>query len=177
MGKDCPIAKQASQDKRRAMQRRQSGDMACAVFEPEEVLDANDEPEWLSYPKLVLACAMENNKAIRRICSVKGRNYVAILDTGAEVNLVSKRLIMETGYESTPVDKDIRAVGKDLTTSELVYIDIEMGSLKARIQAYVMAHSPVDILLGVPFLWSFSRGFRIMTNNRVMKGKRNYMKH
>ena len=58
--------------------------------------------------------------------------------------------------------KTIVTVGTQMEVTQAMEILIEIGRIQADITAYVVAHAPADILLGIPFLMKYSAGFRRM---------------
>ena len=109
-----------------------------------------------------MACAVRAG-AVRRRVWVNGREYVALLDSGADINLVTRKAAEEFGGRIEPTGKVVYAVGGKLALNEKVEFQMRLGEVNETITAHMVTHAPVDILLGRPFLWKHSEGYRMMT--------------
>ena len=98
------------------------------------------------------------------MCNAGGIDFIALLDTGAEVNLVSEHAANKMKCTPTRTDKFVTVVGGSVYIKELVCFEIILADVRDTVDAYVVAHCPVDVLLGVPFLWKHSAGFRQMAS-------------
>jgi len=68
------------------------------------------------------------------------------------------------GCMSYETEKSMMVVEGSAYTKEVARFDINLAKVHDCVEAYVVEHCPVDILLGVPFLEKHSPGFRQMMN-------------
>jgi len=92
------------------------------------------------------------------------RTFNAVLDSGASINVVTRKAAKKLKGERIYSNKFIRTVGSEISIKEAILIDIEIGNIKAKVLAYIVKEAPADILLGVPFLKRYSKGFNQMVS-------------
>lgn len=132
--------------------------------------DKDSQPDWKDHVFMIGESALTRecrtmtgeSSALTKECKVKNKSFTAILDTGASINVISKDIVKKIGLVTRRVDKVIRTVGSEMRLDEMVYLEIEIGTTHARIKAYVVDNLPADILLEIPFLKQYSRGFNEM---------------
>lgn len=88
---------------------------------------------------------------------------MAILDTGASINLISREAADKIRGDRVRIEKTVKTVGSELKLDEAVVLNIKIGKTRAEILAYIVDRLPADILLGTPFLEKYSRGFNRMS--------------
>lgn len=127
-----------------------------------------------SKKKYACACSVTKGRrklTIRRNVRVGGNNFTALLDSGAKINIVSREAASYMQGKRIYSDEVIRCVGKGgvLDIDQAIKCRIHIGNIKAQVKLYVVPDSPVDILLGEPFLMKYSRGFRMMCKEFLEK--------
>jgi len=75
------------------------------------------------------------------------------------------------GGEIEPAGKTVYAVGGKLALNKKTTFVVEIGGVKDKIEAHVVDHAPVDILLGRPFLMKYSDGYRRMEEEFLSEGE------
>ena len=101
-------------------------------------------------------------KVIKRNCQIEGINFVAVLDSGSDYNLVSEQVANMIKSRTKPVCRSALAVGGNIRLTKAIEFVMTIGVVTDSILAYVITRIPVDILLGAPFLMKHSQGFRLM---------------
>ncbi len=100
--------------------------------------------------------------AITRKCEVGGEQLLAMLDTGASINVITKRAAAKVKGERIPVHRSARCVNRQVDIREALVTNLNIGGVHADIRLYLVEEAPADVLLGTPFLIKFSKGFREM---------------
>jgi len=99
---------------------------------------------------------------MRRICKVEGIEFISILDTGADVNLVTIEVATQVGAPLKSAGSTVLVVGGSVIVDKIVEVSLEIDKVKDTIKAYVVKEAPVDVVLGEPFLIKHSEGYRRM---------------
>jgi len=99
---------------------------------------------------------------IKRTCEIDGKNYTALLDSGSELNIVSKKACDKIGGTIAPGGHSLSCVGNGTESRGKITLKIRLGRVTDTIEADVVRHNPVDIILGHPFLLKHSEGYRRM---------------
>lgn len=100
--------------------------------------------------------------AITRKCEVGGEQLLAMLDTGASINVITKRAAARAKGEKVPVHRSARCVNRHVVIREALDTNLSIGGVQADVRLYIVEDAPADVLLGTPFLIKFSNGFREM---------------
>jgi len=101
-------------------------------------------------------------KGLRKRCEIANKPYVALLDSGAYINLVNRRIVKRARLNPRPANKTIQVVVGGLKLSEIVDTAIKVGRTKTKIMAFVVDKQPFDIMLGQPFLEKHSPAYMQM---------------
>lgn len=89
--------------------------------------------------------------------TIKNKKYRALIDTGAEANIMSKKIIEDCELW-TEVDKNYRANvsgvegGTKMTIGYIPYLNISVGQFEVPCPFIVMDHDSIDMILSQAFL-------------------------
>ena len=119
-------------------------------------------PKRFQFKKHYLGVIGNKDRGVEKKATINNKPVQAILDSGASANFISEEVARNMKGKRHRTDKFIRAVGGKLTIKQAIDFKIHVGNVKTKIRAYVIPQSPADLLLGRPFLWKYSRGYRIM---------------
>ncbi len=99
---------------------------------------------------------------LRKSCEIEGRQFTAILDTGASVNVIRRQAANVLRAPRIRAETSVQVVGSTLKLEEAIELVIKLDRTTAQITAYVAEDLPADLLLGTPFLMKYSVGFKCM---------------
>ena len=99
---------------------------------------------------------------IVRKCAIDGEQLTAMLDTGASVNVITKKAAARVRGKRIPVHRSAKCVDREVVMREALKVSLNIGGMQANVILYIVNDAPADVLLGTPFLMEFSKGFREM---------------
>lgn len=121
---------------------------------------------WLknynTYPQQPERIFMVGEGEIKRECMIGGKPCVAVLDTGASINTITRKAVEGMRGSRIHINKSVQTVGADLKIQEAIETDIQMGPIQTGIILHIVDDAPAEVLLGTPFLEKHSRGYEIM---------------
>lgn len=87
-------------------------------------------------------------------------NVTAMLDTGADINFISYRLLLEAGWEPTrSLEEPIKFIDRQITSCfaildlDTTVIDIDGEEKNRTLQFYIINIAGFDLILGKTWLW------------------------
>jgi len=112
----------------------------------QDIVFIAQEEEKKSMTIEYIVCATQT-RGIRRIIKNGNRTYLALMDSGASINLMNDKIAKDLKLHTEPIRKTINTVRGGIEVKEFVSCNIQIDQLHTRISAFLVKGTDIIIIL------------------------------